>query len=105
MTLLSRVPKPEDGSALANAANALGSVLSSGNGTERLSVNGDAAALAGLASGGNGSDAPMAGVPAMANSADATNESVSVSGQMGNSQDFGLRNMDELRDRIQEMRS
>jgi len=101
MTLLSRVPKPEDGTQVTNAA---ANILSSGNGV-RLNLNGDAAALAGLASGNGGSDAPLMGAPSMASSADATNESVAVSGQMGNSQDFGLRNMDDLRDRIQELRS
>jgi trimeric autotransporter adhesin len=105
MTLLSRVPKTTDGTQMAGAAAALGNILS-GNGTERLTLNTDVAALASLASGGNnGSDAPLAGANAMASSADATNESVAVSGQMGNSQDLGLRNMDELRDRIQELRA
>jgi hypothetical protein len=102
MTLLSRVPKAADGTSLASAA---ASVLSSG-GMERLNLNGDASALANLASGASsGGDTPLAGAPSMASSADATNESVSVSGQMGNSQDFGLRNMDELRDHIQELRA
>ena len=103
MTLLSRVPKAADGTSLASAA---ASVLSSGGGLERLNLNGDATALADLASGASsGGDTPLAGANAMASSADATNESVAVSGQMGNSQDFGLRNMDELRDHIQELRA
>ena len=107
MTLLSRVPKTDDGTATAAAVGqALGSILSNGTGVERLSVNGDAAALADAGNGSNGgSEAPLAGAPSMANSADAANESVSVSGQMGSSQDFGLRNMDDLRDRIQELRA
>ncbi len=41
----------------------------------------------------------------LAASADATNQSVSVSGRMGNAQDFGLQNMDDLRDRIDELRA
>ena len=106
MTLLSRVPKAEDGAALASAAGAAASILANGTGVERLNLNGDASAIAGLGSATNGGgEAPLMGAPSMANSADATNESIAVSGQMGNSQDFGLRNMDELRDRIQEMRS
>ncbi|HEX6880103.1 MAG TPA: carboxypeptidase regulatory-like domain-containing protein, partial [Terriglobales bacterium] len=41
----------------------------------------------------------------LASTADADNQSVSVSGQMGNTQDFGLHNMDVLRERIEEMRA
>lgn len=103
MTLLSRVPKPEDGSAVAGMQGT-GNVLTSGKGVERLSLSGDQAAL-NAAGGQGGSDAPLAGANALASSADAGNESIAVNGQMGNSQDFGLRNMDDLRDKIQELRS
>ena len=50
-------------------------------------------------------DMPAGNVSGLATSADATNQSVSVSGRMGNAQDFGLQNMDDLRDRIEEFRS
>ena len=36
----------------------------------------------------------------MASSADATSQSVAVAGQMGASQDFGMRSLEDLRDRI-----
>ena len=50
-------------------------------------------------------DADLSGASGLANSADATNDSVAVSGRMGSAQDLGVPNMDELRDRIEEMRS
>src|SRR6266702_506720 len=56
MTLLSRGPTAEDGTQLAGASAAIGNVLSSGNGVERLSVNGDASALSCLANGSCGTD-------------------------------------------------
>ncbi len=50
-------------------------------------------------------DTASASASGLAASADATNQSVSVSGRMGNAQDFGLQNMDELRDRVEQMRA
>ena len=65
-------------------------------------MNGDDAALALSA---NASDVDLSGGSGLANSADATNDSVAVSGRMGSAQDLGVANTDELRDRIEEMRS
>ena len=104
MVLLSKVPKDNgNGGAAAQLAGAL-----LGRGPQTLSVsNGDVMApdAAGGNANGGGNDAPLPGMNALANTADASNQSVSVTGQMGNTQDFGLRNMDDLRDRIEEMRA
>jgi hypothetical protein len=101
MILLSRVPKESTDSTAAAAQQIAGALL--GRGSQTLSVNADAAA--GENGGQSGGDAPLAGMNALANTADAGNQSVSVSGQMGNTQDFGLRNMDDLRERLDEMRA
>ena len=100
MILLSRVPK-ESTDGTSAAQQVAGALL--GRGAQTLSVTADA----GGAENNNtqGGETPLAGMNALANTADAANQSVSVSGQMGNTQDFGLRNMDDLRDRIEEMRA
>lgn len=104
MTLLSRVPKTDESGDLPQVANAVAGVLAQ-RGTQRLSVSGDnGASLDTSASGANG-DAPLSGMNALANSADATNQSYSVTGQMGNTQDFGMRSMEDMRDRIEELRA
>jgi hypothetical protein len=101
MILLSRVPKEStDGTATA-AQQIAGALL--GRGSQTLSVNAETTTTEN--GGQSGGDAPLAGMNALANTADAGNQSVSVSGQMGNTQDFGLRNMDDLRDRLDEMRA
>lgn len=101
LTLLSRVPKDAGNANGAAAAQLAGQLL--GRGAQTLSVNNE---LAGQdVQGGGGGDAPLAGMNALAGTPDATNQSVSVSGQMGNTQDFGLRNMDDLRERLDEMRA
>jgi trimeric autotransporter adhesin len=97
MPLLSRARKTESGTS--EVAQALGAMA--GRGSQQLSLSGNAE---GLAVGANGGDVPLAGMPAMAGTSDANNESLAVSGQVGNSQDFGMRNMDDLRDRIEQMR-
>ncbi len=101
MTLLSRAPKPEEGVAgqVAQAMQALGATNGRGSQQLSLSVNAE-----GASANGNGGETPLPGMPALASSSDANNESFAVSGQMGNSQDFGLRNMDDLRDRLDQMR-
>jgi hypothetical protein len=109
MVLQSRVPKTtgEEGGAVdqqgGEKQRAGGSTVS-GRGAQRLSVNADDAALAQSASAGEGDMSP-ANVSGLAASEDATNQSVSVSGRMGNAQDLGVPNMDDLRDRIAEMRA
>ena len=75
-----------------------------GRGAQRLTLSADDDALAQSANSGE-SDASAANASGLAASADATNQSVSVSGRMGNAQDFGLQNMDDLRDRIDELRA
>ena len=107
LVLLSRVPKvtPVEGeTAVANAAGQQRVTHSAaGRGAQRLTVNADDAALAQSSNGGD-QDATT-NASGLATSADATNQSVSVSGRMGNAQDFGVQNMDDLRDRIDEMRA
>src|SRR5689334_4096136 len=100
MILLSRVPKDSTDQTAAPAQQIAGALL--GRGAQTLSVNADGSATEGAQTGG---DTPLAGMNALASTTDAGNQSVSVSGQMGNTQDFGLRNMDDLRDRLEEMRS
>jgi len=101
MILLSRVPKESTDGTAAAAQQIAGALL--GRGSQTLSVNADTNSAE--SGGQSGGDTPLAGMNALANTADAGNQSVSVSGQMGNTQDFGLRNMDDLRERLDEMRS
>jgi hypothetical protein len=110
MVLLSRVPKtanPEGGET-SDDVTGLPMVSRSpegaGRGAQTLTVKADDAALAQSAMPGEG-DASSANLSGLAASADATNQSVSVSGRMGNAQDFDLQDMDQLRDRIQEVRA
>jgi hypothetical protein len=109
LVLLSRVPKTTNNEGDVASQDGgrqprdLGSAAS-GRGAQRLSVSADDAALAQSITAGE-RDMPATGVSGLASSADATNQSVSVSGRMGNAQDFGLQNMDELRDRIDEFHS
>src|SRR5262249_15327216 len=49
-------------------------------------------------------DLPTEAMPSLANTADATNESVAVAGASGRTQDFG-QNIEDIRDRIEEMRA
>lgn len=98
LVLLSRVPKTntEGGNDLMQmAATAL-----NGQGSNSLSLSGTAAALTATLS----NDAPVENIPALANSSDAVNESVSIAGNNGRSQDFG-QNIEDIRDRIEEMRA
>lgn len=99
MVLLSRVPKSEEGVA-AQVAQALGAAT--GRGGQQLSLS---ANQEGAGAGNTGGESPLPGMPSLGTSNDAANESVAVSGQMGNTQDFGVRNMDDLRERIEEMRA
>ena len=99
MTLLSRVPKEPANGVAAEAAQQLAGTLM-GRGSQTLSVTAD---LGANESTGEG-ETPLAGMNALASTADAGNQSLSVSGQMGNTQDFG-RNIDDIRERIEEMRA
>jgi hypothetical protein len=101
MVLLSRLPKEDTNGVAAAAQQIAGTLL--GRGAQTLSLNADLGAPE--SGGGSAGEAPLPGMNALANTADAGNQSVSVSGQMGNTQDFGVRNMDDLRDRIEEMRA
>lgn len=95
MVLLSRVPA----TTAPQAAPFSGSpVMASSRGSQQLAIrenNGFASE--------SSAEIPQ-NVPALANTADATNESVSVSGNMGQTGDFG-RNIDDIRERIDEMRA
>ena len=107
LVLLSRVPKTtnDQGDATSQGGSRRqGSAASSKRGAQTLTLSVDDAALAQSATAGEG-DIASSNVSGLAASADATNQSVSVSGRMGNAQDFGLQNMDELHDRIEEFRS
>jgi hypothetical protein len=103
MTLLSRVPK-ETG---AGSQNAQLAGLLSGRGAQTLSVNEESAAddSNGNLGANSSGETPLSGMNPLANTADAANQSVSFSGQTGNTQDFGLQNMDDLRQRLEEMRA
>ena len=101
LVLLSRVPKTQPGE---NGAGmqALAGVLT-GQTSQSLSLNGTSQGLEVSNSGTN--DLPAnENMPALANSADAANESVTVAGASGRSQDFG-RDIEDIRDRIEEMRA
>src|SRR5208282_3356293 len=108
LILLSRVPKvtnhAEEAASQEGSARAANSPAAAGRGAQRLTLNTDEAALAQSAVMGEG-DAALGSVSGLAASADATNQSVSVSGRMGNAQHFGVQNMDDLRDRIGELRA
>src|SRR5512146_347201 len=99
MVLLSRVPKENTDQTAAAAQQLAGTLM--GRGAQTLSLSADLGSNEGTSEG----ETPLAGMNALANTADANNQSVSVSGQMGNTQDFGVRNMDDLRERIDEMRA
>jgi hypothetical protein len=108
LVLLSRVPKaaPAEGEAIeANTAGQprVAHTPAGGRGAQQLTVNADDAALAQSSLGGEQDSS--ANAVGFATSADATNQSVSVSGRMGNAQDLGVQNMDDLRDRIDELRA
>ena len=104
MILLSRVPKEQNqqnAAGFGQTGMGLGSVMANGRGSQRLSVNGDQLSLSLTA---NGGDAPLQGMSALASTADATNDSVSVNGAMGQTAAFG-RGADNIQDRIDEMRA
>jgi hypothetical protein len=112
LILLSRVPKVtnEADEALGQAASsgAANSGAGTGRSARRLTLSADDAALAQSAAQSanqSESDASLGNVSGLAASADSTNESVSVTGRMGSAQDFGLQNMDDLRDRLDQMRA
>ncbi len=106
LILLSRVPKSDQSSTA--ALQQMAATLANGTGTQQLSVNSDESTLSAFGddsgNGGNG-NTPLEGMPSLASSADATNESVAVTGQQGSTQDFGLNSMEDMRDRIQQMRA
>ena len=86
MILLSRVPKEQNQQQNAGIGQ-FGSVTASGRGSQRLSVTGDQLSLSLAANGGG--DTPLQGMSALASTADATNDSVSVNGAMGQTAGFG----------------
>ncbi len=97
LSLLSRVTTP------AEAAPAQ-RVTSAAPGVQRLEVSEDASLADSTAGGANHqAEAPLPGMPALGTSSDATNESVAISGAMGNTADWA-RTGDDIHDRIQEMR-
>ncbi len=108
LILLSRVPKTADTETAATSdfpnqrQRPSGSTASAGRGAQRLTLSADDAALAQSSAENESTSTAVSGLAA---SADATNQSVSVTGRSGTAQDFGLQNMDELRDRIEEMRA
>jgi hypothetical protein len=99
LVLLSRVPKTTtttgEGSELAQAVTG----ILSGQASQSLSLTGTGAA----ASANLSAEMPD-NTPALANSADASNEAVSITGSNGRTQDFG-RDIEDIRDRIEEMRA
>jgi len=107
LVLLSRAPKaaPAEGEteiAESTAQTRVAHSPTGARGAQRLTVNADDAALAQSSLSGDQDASAASGLAA---SVDATNQSVSVSGRMGNAQDLGVQNMDDLRDRIDELRA
>jgi hypothetical protein len=98
MVLLSRVPKTDD-----NAQQGLPAMAAmNGRTAQRLRVDVDQSAFG--QTNGMQQESVAQDMPAMANSADAANDSTAVAGNLGQTQDFG-RNIDDMRDRIEEMRA
>ncbi|HEX4381066.1 MAG TPA: carboxypeptidase-like regulatory domain-containing protein, partial [Candidatus Acidoferrum sp.] len=89
------------------AASAI-AAITAGRGFQSLSVENSLSALEGTTSGsaasGGASAGDIASLPMGGAGADAANESVSISGAQGRSQDFGAGNEDELQSRIEEFR-
>jgi hypothetical protein len=109
LILLSRMPKTtneENDAAIPDgtAPQRTATSHAGGRGAQKLTLSGDDDALAQSVVSGEG-EASSNNVSGLATSADATNQSVSVNGRMGNAQDFGLQNMDDLHDRIDQMRA
>ena len=101
MVLLSRVVNTENAP---EAQAALGRVINpatQARGARRLNVD---ESLSAYSAGTSGSDIPLQGMPALASAQEATNDSVSFSGSMGQTQNMG-NNIDDVRDRIDEMRA
>ncbi|HET8666473.1 MAG TPA: TonB-dependent receptor, partial [Terriglobales bacterium] len=98
LMLLSRAPVAP-ASEQADAARTA-NVLAGARGSQPLAVTAEQGASESFS---NGSES-MQNMPALASSPDAANESIAVSGAMGQTQDFG-RNIEDMRDRIEEMRA
>jgi len=105
LTLLSRVPAPSPRApATAGATRGSGQprgAANSANGRQRLNAMSDELSTA--ASTANTPDTPLPGMPSLGTSADAANESMAITGPTASATDF-TRNLDDLRDRVQEMR-
>ncbi|MGA2961656.1 MAG: TonB-dependent receptor [Candidatus Korobacteraceae bacterium] len=106
LVLLSRAPKPEQPAS--GQSTAAGALARDGRGTQRLGLSVDDSGLlaAGSAEAGSSGEQPaLGGLAGLANSPDATNQSVTFAGQLGNTQSFlgGIRTSDELRDRMQQL--
>lgn len=99
LVLLSRVPKtPANGQQSADLAQIAG--VLNGQSSQSLSLSGTGADYTASLT----SDMATENAPAFANSSDAANESVSIAGNSGRTQDFG-RDIEDIRDRIEEMRA
>ena len=92
-------PKPATTGQGNDLVQAVASALT-GQSSQSLSLSGTGAEVTGNLT----ADAPAENAPALANTADAGNESVSIAGTNGRSQDFG-QNIEDVRDRIEEMRA
>jgi hypothetical protein len=107
LILFSRVPKStnnEDEAGQGGSPRRANSQATGGRSAQTLTLSADDAALAQSAAPGEG-DVSLGGLSGLAASEDATNQSVSVSGRLGNAQDLGVQNMDDLRERINELRA
>src|ERR1700734_1611037 len=89
------------------AASAI-AAIAAGRGFQSLSVENSLSALEGGAAGGAGGGGASAGdiapLPMGGAGADVSNESVSISGAQGRSQDFGAGSEEDLQNRIEEFR-
>jgi hypothetical protein len=106
LTLLSRTPaSTPHAPATAGGARAAGQprgMPNSANLRQRLNAMPDE--LSSAASAAATPDTPLPGMPSLATSADAANESLAITGPTASSTDF-TRNLDDLRDRVLEMRA
>jgi trimeric autotransporter adhesin len=103
MVLLSRVPKPstQDAARMAEGIPSTAAAEAAIRGARQLNVEESGS---GAENESALSDTPLQGMPALANTQEATNDSVAVSGAMGQTQNMG-QNIEDIRDRIEEMRA
>jgi hypothetical protein len=104
LTLLSRVPAAVPHPPTPSGATRAAARGNSGYGSRTLHLNAAPDELASAASAASAPEAPLPGMPSLGTSADAANESLAITGPTASSTDF-TRNLDDLRERVQETQS